>query len=106
TVKDIFHLLRTKGISRIVLTDENDRVAGIVTRSDIKTVFLRPINRPRYPRISENQKTHIFDHEEIYRLDDPISRYAQTNVFTISESKKMREILKTLIESEQRSIVI
>ncbi len=106
TVKDIFKLLRTKGISRIVLTDSHDKVRGIVTRSDIKTAFLRPIHRPRYRGITETEKNHIFDDEEIYRIDDPISRYAQTNVFTISDDKSTREILNTLIQSDQRSLVI
>lgn len=106
TIKDVFPILRTKGKSRIVLTDHHEKIVGIITRSDIKTVFLRPIDRPKYRGVTDETHNHIYVDEDIYRIDDPISRYAQTNVFTISDDKKMREILKTLIESDSRSIVI
>src|SRR5690606_25593341 len=106
TIKDVFPLLRTKGKSRIILTDQHKKIVGIITRSDIKTVFLRPIDRPKYRGVTDESNNHIYVDEDIYRTDEPISRFAQSNVFTMSEDKKMREILKTLIESDQKSIVI
>lgn len=106
TIKDVFHLVRTKGISRIILTDSKGKVDGIVTRSDIKTAFIRPTPRQRFRGLSEKQYSQFFDEEEIYREDDPIERYSTTNVFTLPDSSSKREVIKKLIESEFKSVVL
>ncbi len=106
TIKDVFHLLRTKGISRVVLTDSNGKVDGIISRADIKTAFIRPTPRQRFRGPIENESTQFFYDEEIYREDDPIDRYSTTNVFTMPDTTPIQEVIKNLIESDYKSIVL
>lgn len=106
TIEDVFHLLREKGISRIVLTDSLGKVNGIISRSDIQIAFFRPVDRQRFRGPAEDSRTTLFDSEEVYREDDPIERYSQKSVFTLSSELPKREIIKQLIESEYRSVVL
>jgi CBS domain-containing protein len=107
SVKDIYHTLRDQDVSRIMLTDENGKLAAIVTRSDIKTAFIRPGLRQRFRGKAEEQKQNIFDpKEEIYREDDPISRYAKTNVFSVRDEISKKDAINTLIKSTFNSLVL
>lgn len=106
SISDVFHLLKDKNVSRIILTDQNGKLNGIVSRSDIQIAFIRPIERQRYNRPTETTRTIVFDHEEIYREDDTIDRYSQTNVFTLPVDTPKREVIKQLVESDFNSVVI
>ena len=107
TVEDIYHTLRKENVSRIVLTDSFGKVAGIVTRSDIKTAFIRPNLRQRFRGKAEEKKQMMFDPKKnIYCEDDPIARYAKENVETLADDTSKREILQILINSDHNSIVL
>ncbi|HRN96674.1 MAG TPA: CBS domain-containing protein [Candidatus Levybacteria bacterium] len=106
TVDDVFHLLRDKNVSRVILTDKRGKVNGIVTRSDIQIAFLRPIEKQRFRRPTEDSKNTRFSSEEKYREDEPIERFSQKVVFTVPEDTPKRLILQQLIESDYNSVVI
>lgn len=106
TVKEIFHLLRDKNISRIILTNSRRRLTGIISRSDIQKAFLRPSDRQRHRGTAEDSRSALFDSDETYREDDPIERFSQKNVFTLRDNSSKIEIIKQLVNSSYNSVVL
>ncbi|MBU2577276.1 CBS domain-containing protein [Patescibacteria group bacterium] len=106
TIKDIYHRLRKKEATRIVLVDDKGKLVGIVARSDIKEAFIRPTQRIRFSKKIGRNRSYSFDEEEFKREDEEVRKFYQKNVFTAPYNLKKEEIVKKLIESGENSIVL
>lgn len=106
TVGDIYHLMRDKGVSRIVLVDHNNEVSGIVTRSDIKIAYTQPSSRQRFRGSNESPFGVFFDGEETYREDDLIERFSKKIVYTLPNNLSLKEIIIDLVSSEYNAVVL
>lgn len=106
TIKDIYHLLRQKGVSRIVLVGKKGELAGIVARSDLSRALISPTPRQRFTSNNGNPEDYLFDGEDFYRQDYPVRRYATTEVFTLPARTATGDIIKAMASSETSSVVL
>lgn len=105
-VQDVYNVLRQKGISKMVLVDDEGQVSGIVSRFDIQKAFISPTPKQRFHKQSGDAGEFTFDEEKITRKDSPVARYQTYMVKTISDNKPLREALDTIINSDLDDIVI
>ncbi|MDO8551703.1 MAG: CBS domain-containing protein [bacterium] len=105
-VKDIFTDFRKMKISRFILVDEKGKMVGIVARSDIKEAFIKTKPRERFVKNAVPFMNEVFEAEEVYRGDDPVSEYYTPSVFTTDTEEDVTEIVRKLIVSEFKSLVI
>lgn len=105
-VRKIYHFLKDKNFARIVLTDDNGKLVGIVARRDVKHAFIRPTQRIRFSKKEGRINSYSFDEEELRREDRSIRSYYQKDVFTIEEKSGKKEIIKKLLGSDKNSIVV
>ncbi|HLL60528.1 MAG TPA: CBS domain-containing protein [Candidatus Nitrosocosmicus sp.] len=104
-VNEIYRLTKKKEISRVILTDEKNKLAGIISRSDLEYAFYKPAPRERF---KDHGMTNYwsFDQEKLKRLDYPARNYAKQKVSTVADTQPMVDIIKKLIKSDNRSIVL
>lgn len=105
-VGDVYHRLREKEVTRIVLVDDEGKLEGIVARRDIKEAFIRPTQRMRFSKKLGHNNSYSFDEEEFKREDKEIRSFYKKNVFTLPYNLYKREIIKKLIEADQNSVVL
>jgi len=106
SVENIFQIMRDKNVSRVVLIDDNGVLSGIVSRKDLHNAFMKPTAKQRFGKNDTAQTDRAFDAEKESRGDDPIEKYATSNVHTLRSDTNQEEIIKQLIESEHNSIVL
>jgi len=106
SVGDIFQTMRDKNVSRVVLIDDNGVLSGIVSRKDLHNALMKPTDKQRFGKNATAQTDRAFDTEKESRGDDPIEKYATSNVHTLRSDTKQEEIIKQLITSEHNSIVL
>ncbi len=105
-VKDAYQQLRQENTSRLLVVDADKKLIGILTRNDLKRVFIAPSPRQRFSKSSGNVGQGMFDEEELKRSDLSIKKFIKTNVFTGSETTPIAEAIKKLARSKRNSIVL
>lgn len=106
SVKDVFHALKKRGVSRMILTDETGSVAGIVTRGDLLPSMLQPTDKERFANEGSSAGLRSVAGEKKYRLEDPITKYATTMVDTQRVDVPVPELLSHLITSGYTNVVL
>ncbi len=106
SVGTVYKLMRNQNVSRVVLIDEEEKLAGIVSRSDLRDSFAKPPPRDRFR--SKNGEAHdfLYDEEQVRRLDAPIRNFATINVFSQSDTKDCDDIVPLLITTKSTSVVL
>lgn len=109
TVKEAYELMRENKISRVVLVNDEGKLAGIVARKDLQDAFIAKTVHQRYVTKTTRRLEPVrssFDEEVVDRRDSPIREFATTRVVTASQRFGMESILKRMISSGKSSIVI
>ncbi len=106
SVGEVYSLLKEKGVSRIVLTEESGALAGIVTRSDLMHAFIKPSVRRRFAGEGTVFGFYSRASEKKFRTDYPVRPYAVTMVSTLPARTGKSKIVTHLIESEHNSVVL
>lgn len=105
-VKDVFHDLKERGVSRMILTDEAGALAGIVTRGDMMDAMTKPTDKERFANEGTGAGQRSLAGEKRYRQEEPVTQYSTTIVDTLPEDTPTAEIVKHLITSEHDSVVL
>jgi CBS domain-containing protein/ribosome-associated translation inhibitor RaiA len=105
-VKDVYHRLRKKEATRIVLVDDVGKLVGIIARRDIRDAFIKPTIRNRFSKKKGILNSYSFDEEEFGREDEEVRDFYKKNVFTVSYNLNEEEIIRKLIESTENSVVL
>jgi CBS domain-containing protein len=106
TVKEVYKLMRSNNISRVVLVDAKNKLAGIVSRHDIEDAFIAQTPRQRFNPKKPPPLNFSFDEEEIKRQDSPIAEFVTLRVLSEKNSSGFKKIVKKMIGSGLHSIVI
>jgi CBS domain-containing protein len=105
-VGDIYNIIRDLGISRVILTDDNGTLAGIVSRKDLLQTFMKPTPKQRFGKRGNPSTNVAFDNEKIQRKDAPIRHFAQEKVESVPDHVSLHDAISRLIESKHSSLVI
>lgn len=106
TVKEVFSLMRDKQVSRVVLVDEEGKLAGITSRSDLKDAYTQPTPRQRYRSKGGHPRTYNLDSNPDRRDDAPIRSFYTDHVIYAYEKDSCEEYLDSLFSSGKNSLVI
>lgn len=106
TVGDIIPVMKNENVSRVVLTDSHGVVEGIVSRADVREVYMQPVDRQRFRGPTEDSRTTFFDDEDKERNTDPIERFMKTDVVTLPDTTEKKEVIKFLLTSKTNSVVL
>lgn len=110
TVKEVYKLMRENKIARIVLVNDEGKLAGIAARKDIEDAFIAKTVRERHvTKVTTNKIEPVrssFDEEEITRRDAPILEFTKTRVVSAPLSFNIESIIRKMFYSGQHSIVI
>jgi CBS domain-containing protein len=106
SVKDIYHLLKEKNVSRIVLVDDEGDLAGIVSRGDLKKAFMQPTPKERFPQEGSHIGFYSLAGEKKFRTDAPVLRYATVAVDALPDTTPKDKIVLRLVTSPYNSVVL
>ncbi len=99
-------MLKEKGVSRLIVVDDEGSLAGIVSRSDLMHTLIKPTPKMRFPKEGTHMGYYSYAGEKKFRKDDPIRKYITSLVDTIPDSTSKVKILSHLINSEHNSIIL
>ena len=105
SISEIYNLLKDKEVSRVILVADNGQLAGIVTRSDLMSAFIKPRMR-RFPPEGTIAGFYSKAGEKKYTQDRPARRYATTMVDSLPGKTQRHQIVERLIKSPYNSIVL
>lgn len=105
-VKDAYLLLRKNEISRIIIVNDEKKVAGIISRSDIEQAFTKPTPKQRFSSRQGQPVNNSFDEEDIGRSDEFAKTYQTRKVSTVRDTETIAEKIKALINSKLDDLVI
>lgn len=101
---DIYDLLKHHGYSRLIVTNPDGKVIGLITRRNFRSVLLNPTPRQRYS--SRGGQPLSFDPANpITRRDKTANQIMETHVYCLKLTR-IASLLKDLIESDYNSAVI
>ncbi len=106
TVKDVFHGLKEKGVSRMILLDDKGALAGIVSRGDLMHSKMKPTSKMRFSNEGTLGGYHAYAGEKKYRKDEAISKYYSPTVDSLPADTPRLEIVRQLISSPYNSLVL
>jgi len=96
-VKDAYQKLRQENTSRLIVVDADKKLTGILTRNDLKQVFISPSPRQRFSKTFGEDKQ---------RNDLSIKKFIRFNVLKINDTTSVANIIKKLVKSKRNSIVL
>jgi CBS domain-containing protein len=106
TVGEVLQIIKDKHVSRVILVDEDKKLAGIVTRKDLLNAYMMPTQKQRFGKNGIAPTNWAFDEEKEHRKDDPIINYTTENVFANSDQIAQEILVKNLLTSKHNSIVL
>ncbi|OHA62692.1 MAG: hypothetical protein A2748_02145 [Candidatus Wildermuthbacteria bacterium RIFCSPHIGHO2_01_FULL_45_20] len=107
TAKSVYQIIRAKKYSRVVVVDENGKLAGLVTRHDLQLPLIKPTTHQRFRTGGKgNTRDYTFGIEKESRLDSPITQFIQHNVFALGDQTPKQDIARQLIASDTNSVVL
>lgn len=106
SVKDIFYNLKEKGVSRMVLVNDEGVLSGIVTRSDLMRTLIKPTVKMRFPKEGSHVGFYSLAGEKKFRKSEPVRKYYTAFVNTLADNTPKAKIIKRLITSSHDSIVL
>ncbi|MGW4161011.1 CBS domain-containing protein [Streptomyces sp. NPDC004788] len=96
TVSDAARLMVRRGVERLPVVDEEERLVGIVTRRDLLRVFLRP-DREIRRRIREDVLV-----DALGLSDDAIDVHVLDGVVTLEGRVRQQDLARTLVGLAER----
>lgn len=104
-VKDIQNELKNVEQSRVVVVDDEGKVAGIVTRVDLAHAFLKPTEKQRFSHRGPSGEM-AYDAEEVYRHDEPIRKFMNETVYAVNYETPIKKIVSDLVDSDFNSVIL
>ncbi len=105
-VKDVFHKLKEKGVSRLIVVDAEGDLAGIVSRRDLMRSLTKPTPKMRFPNEGTVAGRQSMAGEKVFRQEEPIRKYYTSRVFSISDKTTKEKIISGLLESPHNSVIL
>lgn len=100
-------LMKKRRVSRVVLTDDAGRIAGIISRSDLARYMGTPTSNQRFSTRGGNLQNYSHDAEEVSRRAATLGGLYTKNVRTLRSSQATAEaVVELLASGGPRSVVI
>lgn len=106
SVKDIFHDLKEKGVSRMIIVNSEGDLAGIVTRNDLMQSLIKPTSKLRFPKEGSFIGLYSLAGEKKFRQTESIRKYFTVLVDSLPNITPQIEITRHLITSPHDSVVL
>lgn len=106
SVREVFHTLKEKGVSRMILVDTEGDLAGIVSRSDLIHSLIKPTSKMRFPKEGTHVGFYSLAGEKKFRKEEPIKKYYTVMVDSLPENTPLKKVVSHLITSSFNSIVL
>ncbi len=106
SVKDVFNDLKKSGVSRMILVDDEGVLAGIVSRSDLMDVLIKPTPKMRFPGEGSQAGYYSLAGEKKFRKDEPVRKYYTSLVGSLPDTTPKEKIIAHLINSSHNTIVL
>ncbi len=106
SVGDIFHSLKEKGVSRMIVVDAEGDLAGIVTRRDLMRSLIKPTAKMRFPNEGTYVGFYSLAGEKKFRKEESIRKYYTAFVDSLPETTPLEKIVTHLSTSRYSSIVL
>ena len=101
TLREVIGLMLEKNISGIPIVDENGKLKGIVSESDVIRLR-RKMHMPDYMQLLEtmldNAHPEHFDAEILRALDMPVTDFMTKRVITVTEETNLSEMTHLMVE--------
>jgi CBS domain-containing protein len=104
-VRDAFNIFLKESISKLVVVEENGKMAGVVTKRDILSEYLSKSKRQRFSTRAV-PKNYSFDKEQVKRGDEPISLFYSPGGDVYDEKISNYQAIMNLIKSNYNTIVL
>lgn len=104
-VRDAFNVFLKESISKLVVVDENGKMAGVVTKRDIMSEYLTKTKRQRFSTRAV-PKNYSFDREQVRRGDEPISLFYSPSGDVYDERIGNYQAIMNLIKSKYNTVVL
>ncbi|PIR61827.1 MAG: hypothetical protein COU66_01765 [Candidatus Pacebacteria bacterium CG10_big_fil_rev_8_21_14_0_10_44_11] len=111
-VKKIYALLKKYKISRVVLVNKTDALAGIISLSDMLPIFVEPAQRRTRTstKLTSNQQLRIrektYDAEQILLRNERARSFMTNSVISVPFKTSLKTILETMQSAKIHSVVI
>lgn len=104
-VRDAFNIFLRESISKLVVVEDNGRMAGVVTKRDILSEYLSKTKRQRFSTRAV-PKNYSFDKEQIKRGDEPIGLFYSPSGDVYDQKIGNYQAIMNLIKSNYNTIVL
>jgi len=106
TANDIFHLMKEKKVSRVILIDDQGVLSGIVTRSDLMRTLIKSTLKMRFRTEGLPSQFSPFAGEKKFRKGETIRKYSTKIVESLPDFTPVEKVINHLINSPHKSIVL
>lgn len=97
TVDQAKKMMKKGGVSRLIVTDNMGKLAGILTRHELR----QALREPKFSQSSGSRKG-----DKVKSLNHPISTYMKTQVVTSSAKKQVAKLINLMFTQKVGSIVL
>lgn len=102
-----YDILKKEQGSRMIVTNDEGKIEGIVTRRDIQEVLVPPSRRKRFMKGDPtHMRTYSFDEEKLTRFDYHLTEIYTPRVVTLSVKAPLKEIIQKMLDEQVNSIVL
>ena len=106
-VGQAYDILKKEQGSRMIVTNEEGKIEGMVTRRDIQEVLVPPSRRKRFMKGDPtHMRTYSFDEEKLTRFDYNLTEIYTSRVVNISEKASLKEIIQKMLDEKVNSVVL
>ncbi len=102
---EVYRLLKSERLSRVVVVDGEGKMIGLVTRNDMRNTFLSPTPKQRFAAPVRGQRNSFDPMEKTMWENTPVQLMMKKEVYSFPQST-MQTMLRELITSDYNSAVI
>ncbi len=108
TLSEAAHLMVSRGISGLPVTDDRERLIGIITEADFLRALGVPANEPHHTlwQTLESLFTHLARHAELEAPDDAVAEQMVREVVTITPDRHIQEVIELMKRHRVKRVVV
>ena len=106
SINQAYKLMRQHHFARLLLTNKQGKLSGIVTRSDMQFYLSLPVDKQRFYKAESGESKLNFEQDELKLGQQPVKRIARNFVFSTRANSSPVEIFRQLADSEYTSLVL
>ncbi|MDT8387791.1 MAG: CBS domain-containing protein [Thiogranum sp.] len=108
TLSEAAHLMVSRGISGLPVTDDRERLVGIITEADFLRALGVPAHQPHHTlwQTLESLFNHLAHHAELEAPDDAVAEHMVREVITIAPERHIQEVIELMKRHRVKRVVV